>query len=267
MSPGTLAPGTACPPAGRCSPAPWYHPMNGGISQTASFVKISTIAATSLASNAATNRSSSSRLSDSSGSATSSTDTVASCNWARARCSALFTDAVVMSSISADLGGRPLQHVAQDQHGPLPRRQELHRGDHGEPDALPAGHHRGRVAGDQRVRHRLEPRHLALLDRARRRRPSSVRRGRSAAVAGCATPGRSGRRSSRSCAARCASTSGPRTGRTSATPARTSPAPDPRRRRPSRASGSSGRAAPAGTGRPSARTRCPPRPPSRIPYR
>jgi hypothetical protein len=62
-----------------------------------------------------------------------------------------------------DLRGRPVQHVPQDQHRPLPRGQVLQRRDQGQPDARPRGGHRGRVivlGGQQRVGQRLQPRHL-----------------------------------------------------------------------------------------------------------
>ena len=48
---------------------------------------------------------------------------------ARARCSALFTDATVVSSNSATSLGVPVQHLAQDQHRALAGRQALERGD------------------------------------------------------------------------------------------------------------------------------------------
>ena len=58
---------------------------------------------------------------------------------ARARCSALFTAATLMSSASAVSAARPVEHLREQQHGALARRQVLQRGDEGEPDALAAG--------------------------------------------------------------------------------------------------------------------------------
>ena len=75
-----------------------------------------------------------------------------------------------------DLGRGPPQHVPQDQHGPLPGRQVLLRRDQRQPDPGPRRHRAGRILtrpGQQRVRHRLQPRHL------RRRHQRDVRvRGR-----------------------------------------------------------------------------------------
>ena len=65
---------------------------------------------------------------------------------ARARCSALLTDATVVSSSSATSLGLPAQDLAQDQHRPLAGRQVLQRGDEGEPDRLAGDGQVGRVA-------------------------------------------------------------------------------------------------------------------------
>jgi cytochrome d ubiquinol oxidase subunit II len=73
-------------------------------------------------------------------------------------------------------GGEP-EHVAQDQHGPLPRRQPLHRGDEGQRDrlvglvpGLGAGCGVGQVL-ERVVREGLEPGHLAEPGRLGRRGP------------------------------------------------------------------------------------------------
>ncbi len=61
------------------------------------------------------------------------------------------------------LGGRPLQHLAQDQDGALLRRQVLQGGDEREPDRLAQLGDLGRVAGgrhDPGVGDRLQPRDL-----------------------------------------------------------------------------------------------------------
>ena len=55
---------------------------------------------------------------------------------ARARCSALFTEAVVVSSDLGGLLGGEAEHLAQDQHGALVGRQVLERGDERQLDAL-----------------------------------------------------------------------------------------------------------------------------------
>jgi hypothetical protein len=56
-----------------------------------------------------------------------------------------------------DLGGGEGEHVAEDQHGPLPRRQLLQGGDEREPDRVALRGHLGGVA-EQRVGQRLDPR-------------------------------------------------------------------------------------------------------------
>src|SRR5437588_7997911 len=55
---------------------------------------------------------------------------------ARARCIALFTDATLVSSISAVSFAEKPENLAEDQHGTLVRRKVLERGDEGELDAL-----------------------------------------------------------------------------------------------------------------------------------
>jgi len=71
-----------------------------------------------------------------------------------------------------DLRRVPAEHVAQDEHGPLPGGQVLQGRDQREPRALPGHHDRGRITGaaraaraagaatQQRVGERLQPRHV-----------------------------------------------------------------------------------------------------------
>ena len=116
---------------------------------------------------------------------------------------------------------------------------------------------RGIGVGGQRERvgDRLDPVRRAARRRARRRRcrPGRSSIGRARRALGRA---RRGRRWSRCGRATCAATSGPRTGRGSSTRAPSSPAPRRRRRRPSRACGSSGRSARRGAPRGSRRWPC-----------
>ena len=139
-----------------------------------------------------------------------------------------------------DLLRLPAQHLAQDEHRSLARRQVLERGDEGEADRLARDGHLGGVAAgrhDACVGDRLDPGRFGERRRAAACRRSAARRGPSVGRgAGCA-PSMSGRRSSRSGTARSAGTSGPRTSRTLARRARASPARRPRPRTPSRASG------------------------------
>ena len=103
-----------------------------------------------------------------------------------------------------DLGGRPAEHVAQDQHGALAGRQVLQGGDEREPDRVALGDHRPRRPGPARATgSRGRP-------RGRRRRgesevPRPVGSGRRAGPRGW-----SGRRWWRSGRARCGPRSGPR---------------------------------------------------------
>ena len=83
-----------------------------------------------------------------------------------------------------DLVGLPVQHLAQDQHGPLPGRQLLQGGDEGEADRLPGDRHLGRVvvgAEDAAVGDRLQPAVLgqgvAGTGRCRHGRPEIHRAG------------------------------------------------------------------------------------------
>ena len=90
----------------------------------------------------------------------------AACIVARARCRALLAAATLVSSSRRRLAGRPAEHVARDERGPLPGRQHLHRGQERELDRLSLDDDRvGLVVGrrdlvEQPVRVRLQPRHL-----------------------------------------------------------------------------------------------------------
>ena len=173
---------------------------------------------------------------------------------ARARCSALLTLATVVSSVVRDLLGRVAEHLAQDQHGALARREVLERGDERELDALAQlvarlGPGEPVLQAELLVRVRLDPdglrqRHARAVvgiggrpevdrqhplgappdhvERRVRGDPVEPRAQRAAAL-------EAGRGPSRRAAGR--------------------PAARPRRRAPSRASGSSARAARRGTGR------------------
>ena len=117
--------------------APWYQPVNGGISQTASGSSIETIASMSLSQNAC--HVAVQQLAPVVGEVVldgvrRTAPPRRACAWARWR--ALFTAAVVVSSASATSAGPPAQHVAQDQHRALPGGQVLEGGDEGEPDAV-----------------------------------------------------------------------------------------------------------------------------------
>ncbi len=176
--------------------------------------------------------------------------------WPGARCSALFTDATVVSSSSATSVGLPAQHLAQDQHGALPRRQVLEGGDERQPDRLraaTASSAGSRADGTAAVGHRLAS--------------SASRRGAARACVGgararpdpSAGPGAGWPSACRSTrwwrcgTATSAARRDPRTGRSSATRAPASPAPRPRPRRPSRACGSSTPSARPGAPRAAAR--------------
>ena len=72
----------------------------------------------------------------------------------------------------SDLGRLPAEHLAEDQHGALARRQMLQSGDEGEPDRLVRDGDVGRVPfGCQRVlRNRFDPGHLGQCVEVRRDR-------------------------------------------------------------------------------------------------
>ena len=86
------------------------------------------------------------------------------------------------------LGGRPLQHVPQDQHRALPGGQVLQRRDERQPDTRPRGRDGRRVLpvlGDPHVGERLQPRHLRRCLQRRLRvvgRPAQTGRQRPAAA-------------------------------------------------------------------------------------
>ena len=161
---------------------------------------------------------------------------------ARARWSALFTEATLVSSSSATSAAFHSRTSQRMQHRALARRQVLQRRDEGEPDRLARLRDLGRIAvlgHCEPVRHRLDPGDLrervqVLLDRLAGR--PEVHRPRAALAAVRACPCR---RSSRCGRARSAAPPGPRSGRGSARRARASPGRRPRRRTRSRASGSS----------------------------
>ena len=140
---------------------------------------------------------------------------------ARARWSALLTDATVVPEQLGDLVGVPAQDLAQDQHRALAGRQVLERGDERQPDRLAGDGHLGRVTADGHgpiVRHRLDPGRLG--QRGPERRVGRGRRahvhGPRAALAGAAAC--RGRRWWRSGTATSGARRGPRTDRGSATP-------------------------------------------------
>ena len=140
--------------------------------------------------------------------------------------------------------GRPAEHVAEDQHGSLARA-----GGAGGRRRTRAGSSRGcRPPGRGRCWRRRPSRRAPARARAprwpRRARLRPGRRAcraRSGAGGGSCSRGWSGTRWWRSGRARCAPRSGPRSRRTPARRAGRSPAPCPRRRRPTRSSGSSAR--------------------------
>ena len=202
-----------------------------------------TSAGTSAASNACTYRPITARTSGSSGSLTSPASP-ASARAARARCRALLTAGDRGPELRGDLGGAELQYLAEHEHGPLPRRQQLHRRHQREPHVGP------HLRVEPRIGKRLQP---GDVERRRQRRPGiarSARPARTAAAAAPAPPARSGRRWSRSGTTRSVRTPGcGRTGRGPSTPAASSPAPGPRPRGTSPASGSSTPPAHRGTAR------------------
>ena len=166
----------------------------------------------------------------------------------RARCSALLTAASVVSSASRGLGGGEAEDLAQDQHRALGGGQVLERGDERQLDALAL------LVAELGVGVGLEPHRL--LER------------RAGPVAGIGrgpkSTGSIALRARWSCVrhalvaigtATSAASCGPRSARAPATRAAASPAGRPRRRGPSRASGSSARAARRGRARPGRRRR------------
>ena len=100
---------------------------------------------------------------------------------ARARCSALVTEASVLPSIVRDLGGAVAEHVAQHEHGALAGRHALQPGDEREADGLArlvAGVGPVGAVGqalEQRVGVGLQPDRLAQPGRAPARWPGRQR--------------------------------------------------------------------------------------------
>ncbi len=178
---------------------------------------------------------------------------------ARARCSALFTDAVVVSSSEATSSAFQRSTSRRISTTRWRAGQVLQRGDEREPHRLPRHRDLGRVPGlgqHPLVHHRLQPGVLAA--RADQRGLDGLPRRRRqvhGAARGPASRSSSGRRSSRSGTATTARRSGPRTPPRTSRPAPSCPARRPRRRRPSPASGSSSRAARTGVRRARVRAR------------
>ena len=140
-----------------------------------------------------------------------------------------------------DLGGRPVQHLAQDQHGPLAAaaaaavRRRRRAGSSRARRSTAAGSPSART---QAVRNRLDPRRpraaVQVRDVRRAAGPMSIGSARRSRPSACRS-----RRWWRSGTARTAAPTGPRTGRCCATRGPSSPAPRLPPRTPSRASGSS----------------------------
>ena len=129
---------------------------------------------------------------------------------ARARCSALLTEATRRVEQLGDLARLPAQHLAEDQRCALPRRQVLQGGDERQADrvALDATSVRRRESGIGWSQVDLG-RHVQVLDRA----APPPGRGPSAARAAPARSACRGRRSSRCGRATSAAPRGPRSGR------------------------------------------------------
>ena len=123
-----------------------------------------------------------------------------------------------------DLARLPAQHLAEDQDRALARRQVLQRGDEREPDRLARD---GLLGG---VRDRLDPRHLGQDVAGSPRSARAPGRGPSAWRGARARSACRGRRSWRSGRATSGAPRGPRSGRTRARRAGTSPGPRPRPR-------------------------------------
>ena len=120
------------------SSLPRNHCGSGGIENCASSASRATIASTSPFCQAIIHRAtiSSTALSPSSRK-TLCWDGAAEWMALRARCRALFTEAVGGLELRRDFSGRVAEDFAQDQHGPLRRGQMLHSSDKGQLDALP----------------------------------------------------------------------------------------------------------------------------------
>ena len=192
----------------------------------------------------------SARLRGSSGSRTSSSARPVSASFARARCRALLTAAGVELELGRDLGGGPVQHLAQDQHGTLFGREELECRDQCESEACRA--HRRRPRGRWGT---AAATGLPHRGRVRRADPHRVQPGRTAMADGCGSRARSGRCSWQSGTARSAGTrASRRTGRTHARHGPASPGAGPPHPGSIRTCGSSAGATPAGTAQSASRT-------------
>ena len=172
---------------------------------------------------------------------------------ARARCSALFTEASLLSSMSATSDERKPSTSLSTQHGPLPRRQVLDGGRRRParsspwPHTAPPGRRRHPAA--RRAGHPGRAPATAVRPGGSARRSGTAARAVPAAAGGRWPAARSGTGWSRSGTARCAAMPVPRTGRARARRPAASPAARPRRPAPSRGSGSSAAEARPGTGR------------------
>ncbi len=147
------------------------------------------------------------------------------------------------------LVGVPAQHLAQDEHRSLPRREVLERGDEREADRLAGGRQLGRIAVARhhtRVGDRLDPGVSRARPRRARCRPARRGRGPSAGPGAAGRAACRGRRWWRCGRATTAGRRGPRSRRCPSRPGPWSPARRPRPRSPSRASGSSTRSARGG---------------------
>ena len=159
-----------------------------------------------------------------------------------------------------DLARREAEHVAEDEHGALTRRQVLERRDEGELDALALLVPRLRAGepfleAERSHPDRAAPRRSRPGARPGRRGGRRRGRSRSGAPAWAGARARGGRRSSRSHGARSGASFAPRTGAARARRSAARPGARPRRRAPSPASGSSGRAGRRGGPPPAARRR------------
>ena len=117
---------------------PWNSIVTGGMVNHASSVSNATTASMSSSANAVANRPATSRSRAERGSGARSRPGPGSrcAIVARARCSALFTEASLLSQHVRHLGGPEAQHVPEHERGPLPRRQVLDGGHEGERDRL-----------------------------------------------------------------------------------------------------------------------------------
>ena len=186
---------------------------------------------------------------------------------ARARWSALLTEATLVSSSSAT----SLAFQRSTSHRISTARwragQVLEGGHEGQADRVALHGQLGRIAlgADQAGRDRLDQGDLGQRVQVRLDRLRRTGRSPSAAPGGCGRSACRGRRWWRSGTARSGTRRGPRSGRSRARPAGTCPARRPRPRTASRASGSSSRSARSDAARAGARG--PPAPTRLIPAR